>query len=218
MTASETLPTACPTARALAADLVAGRTNSVAAIRACLDRIAARDPALGAFIVVGAEQALEAAQAWDKARELGDKVPPLAGVPLAVKDNIDTADLPTSYGSDIYDRHRPVADAACVALARNAGAVVVGKTVTTEFAYYRPGRDREPARSRAHARRLVAGVGSGCRGGSRATCRRHADGGLDHPPRRLLRRGRLQADLGLDPARRRQSHLRLARHRRAHRA
>ncbi len=84
------------------------------------------------------------AQAADKARRLGDKVPPLAGIPIAVKDNIDTADMPTAYGSDIYDRHRPVADAACVAQARGAGAIVIGKTVTTEFAYYQPGKTVNP--------------------------------------------------------------------------
>ena len=131
-------------ARAIAAALNAGTTTSEIEVRACLDRIAARDPALGAFVVVGAEQAIAAARDWDKARTLGDKVPPLAGIPLAVKDNIDTADLPTGYGSEIYDRHRPLADAACVAQARNAGAIVVGKTVTTEFAYYRPGKTVNP--------------------------------------------------------------------------
>lgn len=134
----------CPTARALATALKAGKTSAEAAVRECLDRIAARDPALGAFVIVGEDAALDQARAWDRARKLGDKMPPLAGIPLAVKDNIDTADLPTGYGSDLYDKHRPVADAACVAQARNAGAVVIGKTVTTEFAYYRPGKTVNP--------------------------------------------------------------------------
>ena len=135
---------ACPTARALADAFRANKTSAEAAVGACLDRIAARDPSLGAFVTVAAERALEEAQAWDKARRLGDKLPPLAGVPLAVKDNIDTADLPTGYGSEIYDKHRPKADAACVAQARSAGAIVIGKTVTTEFAYYRPGKTVNP--------------------------------------------------------------------------
>ena len=134
----------CPTARALSADIKAGKTSAEAAVRACLARIAARDPSLGAFIIVGAEAAVEQARAWDRARTLGDKAPPLAGIPLAVKDNIDTADLPTCYGSEIYDRHQPTSDAACVAQARKAGAIVVGKTVTTEFAYYRPGKTVNP--------------------------------------------------------------------------
>ena len=75
----------------------------------------------------------------------------------AVKDLIDTADMPTGYGSPIYVRHRPAADAACVALARAAGAVVLGKTVTTEFAAS-PRQDGEPhesARIPRAARRAV---------------------------------------------------------------
>jgi Asp-tRNA(Asn)/Glu-tRNA(Gln) amidotransferase A subunit family amidase len=65
-------------------------------------------------------------------------------VPIAVKDLIDTADMPTGYGSAIYARHRPAADAACVALARAAGAIVLGKTVTTEFACFTPGKTANP--------------------------------------------------------------------------
>ncbi|MDP9095867.1 MAG: amidase, partial [Pseudomonadota bacterium] len=63
----------------------------------------------------------------------------LAGLPIGVKDVLDTADLPTEYNSPIWRGHRPVADAACVAWARAAGAVVLGKTVTTEFATRFPG-------------------------------------------------------------------------------
>ncbi len=65
-------------------------------------------------------------------------------MPIAVKDLIDTADMPTEYGSPIYRGHRPTADAACVALARAAGAVVLGKTVTTEFATFSPGKTANP--------------------------------------------------------------------------
>ena len=137
----------CPTARTMAADMAAQTTTSEALVRACLARIDARDATLGAWMIVDRDGALEQAQASDKARRLGDKVPALAGLPLAVKDNIDTADLPTSYGSSIYDKHRPLADAACVAQAKNAGAIVLGKTVTTEFAYYSPGKTVNPHHS-----------------------------------------------------------------------
>src|SRR5690606_36413720 len=68
----------------------------------------------------------------------------LHGVPFGVKDIIDTADLPTEYGSPIHRGHRPGRDAACVALMRRAGAVLVGKTVTTEFANVHPGKTRNP--------------------------------------------------------------------------
>jgi Asp-tRNA(Asn)/Glu-tRNA(Gln) amidotransferase A subunit family amidase len=74
---------------------------------------------------------------------------PLHGIPIAVKDLIETVDMPTAYGSPIYRGHRPAADASCVALARAAGAVVLGKTVTTEFATFTPGKTANP-RNPAH--------------------------------------------------------------------
>ena len=123
---------------------------------------------------------------------------PLHGVPIAVKDLIDTGDMPTGYGSPIYRGHRPAADAACVALARAAGAVVLGKTVTTEFATFTPGKTANP-RNPAH-------TPGGSSSGSAAAV---ADGmaplafgtqtaGLDHSPGRVLRRRRLQAELRPD--------------------
>src|ERR687896_260505 len=69
---------------------------------------------------------------------------PLQGVPVGMKDIIDTHDMPTEYGSPIYKGHRPVNDAACVALTRKAGGVVMGKTVTTEFANRFPGKTMNP--------------------------------------------------------------------------
>jgi Asp-tRNA(Asn)/Glu-tRNA(Gln) amidotransferase A subunit family amidase len=68
----------------------------------------------------------------------------LHGLPIAVKDLVDTFDMPTSYGSPIYSNHRPAADAACVALGASGRAIVVGKTVTTEFATFHPGPTRNP--------------------------------------------------------------------------
>lgn len=73
----------------------------------------------------------------------GDPLP-LAGVPVGVKDLLDTADMPTTYGSPVYAGHVPAQDAACVAQARRLGAVVMGKTVTTEFAAFQPGPTRNP--------------------------------------------------------------------------
>lgn len=135
---------ACPLARQMAEDMAKHGVSAEAVVETCLARIAAREPAVGAWVVLDGPRALEEARAIDKARGLGDKLPPLAGIPMAVKDNIDTADLPTSYGSSIYEGHRPRADAACVAQAKNAGALVLGKTVTTEFAYYSPGKTVNP--------------------------------------------------------------------------
>ncbi len=137
-------PPPCSTARALAAAMKANETTAVAAVRACLARIDDLEATLGAWTAIDRDGALSAAEEIDRSRKLGDKLPPLAGIPIGVKDNIDTADLPTGYGSPIYDGHRPVADAACVAQARNAGAIVLGKTVLTEFAYYAPGKTVNP--------------------------------------------------------------------------
>ena len=112
-----------------------------AVARACLERIAAREPIVHAWTVVDAARLIDHARELDRGRRRGR----LEGLPIALKDIIDTADLPTAYGSPIYARHQPVADAACVAILRAAGASIAGKTVTTEFAYYFPGPTTNPA-------------------------------------------------------------------------
>lgn len=114
--------------------------TSEALVRACLDRIAAEDGRLGAFEHVDAGMALAAARAIDAQ----DPKPPLAGLPVAVKDIFDTADLPTECGTEVFRGRRPGHDAAAVARLRAAGAVVIGKTVTTEMAYFQPGKTRNP--------------------------------------------------------------------------
>lgn len=118
----------------------AGTLTSEQIVRACLDRIAAREDEVRAWAEIDAAQALAAAQQADAAGPSGL----LAGVPVGVKDVIDTAELPTRYGSPIYADYRPAADAACVALARMEGALVLGKTVTAEFAGVEPTRTRNP--------------------------------------------------------------------------
>jgi Asp-tRNA(Asn)/Glu-tRNA(Gln) amidotransferase A subunit family amidase len=127
-------------AREAAQEIAAGRLRAEALVTACLERIAAREPVIGAWQYLDPEAALEAARRCDASAPSG----PLHGVPIAVKDLIDTADMPTGYGSAIYAGHHPAADAACVALARAAGAIVLGKTVTTEFACFTPGKTANP--------------------------------------------------------------------------
>jgi Asp-tRNA(Asn)/Glu-tRNA(Gln) amidotransferase A subunit family amidase len=112
-----------------------------ALVAACLDRIAAHDLELQAWECLKPEQAMACARAAD-----ADPRPPLYGLPIGVKDIIDTVDLPTMCGSPVYRDRRPTRDAACVAALRSAGAVILGKTVTTEFAVYTPGRTRNPRR------------------------------------------------------------------------
>jgi Asp-tRNA(Asn)/Glu-tRNA(Gln) amidotransferase A subunit family amidase len=124
-----------------AARLLAGRDITAEALtRACLDRIAEREPQVHAWTVVQADAALEQARALDRGPVRGL----LHGLPLGVKDLFDTAGLDTAYGSPIYQGNKPVADAATVSLCREAGAVVLGKTVTTEFATFQPGPTRNP--------------------------------------------------------------------------
>ena len=114
--------------------------TAVELLRACLERIAAREAEVRAFVRIDADAALAQARALDAGPIRG----PLHGLPLGVKDLLDTADLPTAYGTPLYARHQPAADAAAVALCREAGAVIVGKTVTTELAYFTPGPTRNP--------------------------------------------------------------------------
>jgi Asp-tRNA(Asn)/Glu-tRNA(Gln) amidotransferase A subunit family amidase len=120
--------------------IAAGRITSEALVRACLARIAEREPAVQAWAALDPALALAAARERDRGASRG----PLHGVPIAAKDIMETAALPTQYGSPIYAGHRPVRDAACLALAQSAGAVLLGKTITTEFATVFPGATRHP--------------------------------------------------------------------------
>lgn len=122
-----------------------GELTSSALIEACLARVAAREPAVGAWQFIDHEAARAAARACDVERPRG----PLHGVPVGIKDIFDTLDMPTEYGSPIYAGHRPRVDAASVARLRGAGAILLGKTVTTEFAYFTPGKTANP-RNLAH--------------------------------------------------------------------
>jgi Asp-tRNA(Asn)/Glu-tRNA(Gln) amidotransferase A subunit family amidase len=119
----------------------AGNLKSEDLVRACLERIAARDGEVRAWTHYDAELALRRARELDRAA--GPRAP-LHGIPVGVKDVIDTADLPTQYGSPIYRGFQPRADAACVSLARSAGAIILGKTATTEFASIHPAPTRNP--------------------------------------------------------------------------
>ncbi len=128
------------TASDAAARIRAGELTSESLVSACLARIGMRDAEVGAWQYIDPELAIEQARAADRSQSRG----PLHGVPIGVKDIIDTVDMPTELGSAIYAGRRPQWDAACVAAARAAGAIVLGKTVTTEFAYFQPGKTRNP--------------------------------------------------------------------------
>ncbi len=128
------------TATEAAARIRAGTLTSEALVRACLDRIEARERDVQAWQYLDPDAALAAARAADRAPSRGA----LHGVPIAVKDIIDTADMPTGLGSPLYATRQPQWDASCVAAARAAGAIMMGKTVTTEFAHFTAGKTRNP--------------------------------------------------------------------------
>src|SRR6516164_9022691 len=127
------------TASEAAAQLSAGELTAEALVQACLERARAGGE-ITAWAWLDPEQAIAQARTVDGSGRKGR----LAGVPVGIKDIIDTADMPTGHGSPIYAGNRPFADAACVALIRAASGVIFGKTVTTEFANRHPGPTRHP--------------------------------------------------------------------------
>ncbi|HEX2102695.1 MAG TPA: amidase [Solirubrobacteraceae bacterium] len=118
-----------------------GELTSEALVGACLERIDAREETVRAWAHLDRERALAQARARDAEQPRG----PLHGIAVGVKDIIDTADLPTECGTPVHAGRRPERDADCVARLRAAGAVVLGKTVTTELALYHPSKTRNPA-------------------------------------------------------------------------
>ena len=127
--ADEDTPYPLGAARA-AAMIRAGTLTAERLVRDCLDRIEARDADVRAWSFIDPDQVLRTARELDKQPALS----PLHGVPIGIKDMIDTVDMPTQHNSPIYRGHRPAQDAACVATLRAAGALIIGKTDTTEFA------------------------------------------------------------------------------------
>lgn len=120
--------------------IATGKLTSEAFVRSCLARIKINDKVIGAWEHLDSQLAIQQALTLDKRLSHGA----LHGIPVGVKDLFDTCDMPTAYGSDIYRNYRPSWDAAVVSALRASGAVILGKTVTTEFATYRPGRTTNP--------------------------------------------------------------------------
>ncbi len=131
-------------AQALVDAMKEGRESAVAVMQACLDRIAALEPTVKAWAHLDATGALAAAERADAKRAAGEPLGPLHGLPVGIKDIIDTADMPTTFGTRVHAGRRPVADATLVTRLRAAGAIPVGKTVTSEYALFVPGPTRNP--------------------------------------------------------------------------
>ena len=121
-----------------------GVVTSVQLVEACLARVREVDAAVQAWAFLDPEHALAQARAADELRMSGQPTGPLHGVPLGLKDIIDTADMPTENGSVLHAGRTPSRDASVASLLRAAGAVIMGKTVTTEFATRTPGKTRNP--------------------------------------------------------------------------
>src|SRR5438045_479858 len=113
-------------------------------VGACLERIRQVEPTVQAWQFLDEEHALAQARAADERKRSGQSVGALNGIPVGIKDIIDTADMPTENGTVLHKGRTPREDAAVVSKLRAAGAVIMGKTVTTECAYFTPGKTRNP--------------------------------------------------------------------------
>ena len=132
------------TASQAAAEIARGAISAEEYTAACLERIAAIEGEIHAFIHLDPAHALAQARALDERRRSGQPIGPLHGVPVGIKDIFDTADYPTECGSALFKGRQPARDCTAVARLRSAGAVIIGKTVTTECAYFHPGPTRNP--------------------------------------------------------------------------
>lgn len=133
-----------PSAVELAAQVREGAKTSRELVEACLERIAEFEPEVGAWAHLDPDYALEQADRLDEQKSRGLPLGPLHGLPVGVKDIIDTADFPTEYGTPLHAGRTPSEDASLVGRLRQAGAVILGKTVTTELAVFSPGKTRNP--------------------------------------------------------------------------
>ena len=138
-----TLPNTLTATAALAA-LQAGTLSARQLVEACLSRIEARDADVAAWTYLNPDLVLVQADRADQAKAAGATLGPLHGLPVGIKDIIDTADMPTANGSALFAGRRPVTDSTIARLLRDAGAIIMGKTVTTEFALNAAGKTKNP--------------------------------------------------------------------------
>ena len=132
------------TATQAARRMAEGLLTSEDLVQACLERIRQTEPVVQAWTFLDEEHALAQARSADELRRSGQATGPLHGLPVGLKDIIDTVDMPTENGCALHQGRAPRADAAVARMLRAAGAVILGKTVTTECAYMAPGKTRNP--------------------------------------------------------------------------
>ncbi len=121
-----------------------GELTSQELVQSCLDRIEEHEETIGAWVHLDKEYALAQAEAAQELRQSGESLGPLHGVPVGIKDIFDTQDMPTENGTVLHAGRRPKSDSTVVALLRQAGAIIMGKTVTTELAVMHPGKTTNP--------------------------------------------------------------------------
>ena len=149
------------TATELAPKLAIGEVRALELTEACLKRISEHDGEIEAWAYLDADHARAQAKSLDERRQAGRPIGPLHGLPVGVKDIFDTADMPTENGSVLHRGRQPREDAVTVSRLRQAGAVILGKTVSTEFALMHPGKTKNPR----DAKRTPGGSSSGSAAG-----------------------------------------------------
>ena len=132
------------TAMEAAASISSGSLSSVDLVQSCLDQISKTDDQIKAWEYIDGENALEQAAECDRIRRHGKSTGPLHGVPVGLKDIIDTVDMPTQLGTSVFEGRQTTKDARIVERLRESGAVIMGKTVTTELAFLHPSKTRNP--------------------------------------------------------------------------
>ena len=204
---SDAIPTIAEAARQIAAK----QLSPVELTRACLDRMHALDGELNAFVHVTEERALADARAAERAIMAGGPSGPLHGIPIGLKDIVDTKGIPTTCGSKFLQDNIPDTDAACAEKLAAAGTVLMGKLTTHEFADGGPSFDlpAPPARNPWNTEHFTAGsssgTGAGGRGGADPRRHRHRHRRLDPRSGGAVRHRRHQADLWPRQPRRRRT-------------
>jgi Asp-tRNA(Asn)/Glu-tRNA(Gln) amidotransferase A subunit family amidase len=132
------------TAMEAVASISSGSLSSVDLVQSCLDQISKTDDQIKAWEYIDGENALEQAAECDRIRRHGKSTGPLHGVPVGLKDIIDTVDMPTQLGTSVFEGRQTTKDARIVERLRESGAVIMGKTVTTELAFLHPSKTRNP--------------------------------------------------------------------------
>ena len=135
---------ASPTAPELRDALANGDLHARDLVDECLARIAAGEGEIRAWAYIAGDQARTEADRLDQQRQSGEAIGPLHGLPVGIKDIIDVEDMPCENGTLLDAGRTPTQDAACVRALKAAGAIILGKTVTTELAYFNPGKTRNP--------------------------------------------------------------------------